>query len=451
MKLETTVIGAVWLEDEGEWELELRAKDGSKFNDRCHVLINGSGPLNRWKWPEIEGRDNFRGTLVHTADWDINIDWHDKRVAVIGSGASGVQVVPQLVNGAKSLTLYARSGQWITPPAGMQDIRVIPNSDKSAHPAPAGKHFYSDEEKEVMRSDPEKFLKYRKAVDSAMQERFPIFIRNSQLHDWAIVMMTDMIKKRIGAGRPDLERLFIPSFSPGCRRNTPGDGFLEALTQNHVQCVSEEILNFTETGLVTADGKHQNFDIIVCATGFDVAFAPHYNPLSTNASPYQFPNVYLSVASPMFPNFFFIGGPTGNWAQGSVLATHEIQAEYALQAALKISTENLHSLEPSQSVTDDYLEHVETWHRLKSVWAESCQSWVKYNDRVALWCGSMIHMLKTLRVPRWEDYVIRRRARNMWEFLGDGRTEREVCKEKGENVDLAPWMRNQDVPWTLDM
>ena len=123
-------------------------------------------------------------------------------------------------SGAESLTLYARSGQWITPPAGMQDIRVIPNSDKSAHPAPAGKHFYSDEEKEVMRSDPERFLKYRKAVDSAMQERFPIFIRNSQFHDWAIMMMTDMIKKRIGAGRPDLERLFIPSFSPGCRRNT---------------------------------------------------------------------------------------------------------------------------------------------------------------------------------------------------------------------------------------
>ena len=71
-----------------------------------------------------------------------------------------------------------------------------------------------------MRSDPERFLKYRKAVDSATQEGFPIFIRDSQLHDQAIAMMTDMIKQRIGAGRPDLEELFIPSFSPGCRRNT---------------------------------------------------------------------------------------------------------------------------------------------------------------------------------------------------------------------------------------
>ena len=71
-----------------------------------------------------------------------------------------------------------------------------------------------------MRSDPKRFLEYRKAVDSAMQERFPIFLRDSPFHDWAIAMMTDMIKGRIGEGRPDLEELFIPTFSPGCRRNT---------------------------------------------------------------------------------------------------------------------------------------------------------------------------------------------------------------------------------------
>ena len=106
-----------------------------------------------------------------------------------------------------------------------------------------------------MRNDTERFLQYRKAVDSAMQANFPIFIRDSPFHDWAIGIMTDMIKQRIGGGRPDLEELFIPKFSPGCRRNTvrgllcfvpmyhwrmtlicssfqPGDGFLEALTQD---------------------------------------------------------------------------------------------------------------------------------------------------------------------------------------------------------------------------
>ncbi|KAL8940818.1 MAG: hypothetical protein Q9216_002607 [Gyalolechia sp. 2 TL-2023] len=441
MRLETTVLGATWMDDKGQWELELRSKDGTRFQDRCHVLISGSGPLNRWKWPEIESIGQYKGTLVHTADWDSKIDWHGRRVAVIGSGASGVQVTPQLVKGAESFTLFSRSGQWITPPAGMQDIRVIPDSELSSHPAPAGKHFYTREEKAVMRTDPERFLKYRKGVDSAMQANFPIFLRTSLFHDHAMVMMTEMIKQRIGPGRPDLERLFIPSFSPGCRRNT---------------CVSTEIVKFTEHGIMTADGKEREYDIVVCATGFDVAFAPHYqvtgrNGISMKKDWAEFPNVYLSVASPNFPNFYFIGGPTGNWAQGSVLATHEIQAEYALQCALKISAEHLHSLEPSQSVTTEYLQHVETWHRSKSVWAETCRSWVKYNGRVALWCGSMIHMLKTLRVPRWEDFVIRRRGGNMWSFLGDGRTEREVLHAEGKEVELAPWMRNEDSAWTVDL
>lgn len=136
--------------------------------------------------------------------------------------------------GAKSFTLFSRSGQWITPPAGMQDIRVIPDSEYSSHPAPAGKHFYTHEGKEVMRNDPERFLKYRKGVDSAMQASFPIFLRDSQFHDHAITMMTCMIKQHIGPGRPDLEQLFIPLFSPGCRRNTviPGGFSCPNLTRS---------------------------------------------------------------------------------------------------------------------------------------------------------------------------------------------------------------------------
>ncbi|KAL8638433.1 MAG: hypothetical protein Q9228_004413 [Teloschistes exilis] len=292
IRLETTVIGATWLDDQGQWELELRSQDGTMFSDRCHVLISGSGPLNRSTWPNIDAIHDYKGTLVHTANWKPTIDWHGKHVAVIGSGASGVQIVPRLVNGAKSLTLFSRSGQWITPPAGMQDIRVIPDSEHSAHPAPAGKHFYTNEEKEVMRTDPERFLKYRKGVDSAMQASFPIFIRESAFHDWAIAMMTDMIKQRIGAGRPDLEELFIPSFSPGLGKVSSkrllkivelppfytciAVAARPTLTASaDVECVSKKIVRFTSRGIKTADDKEREFDIVVCATGFDVAFAPH--------------------------------------------------------------------------------------------------------------------------------------------------------------------------------
>ena len=143
-----------------------------------------------------------------------------------------------------------------------------------------------------------------------------------------------------------------------------------------------------------------------------------------------YPNIYLSVAGPNFPNYFTVGGPTGNWGQGCVLVSvcltyshfvqppqkppiinteslnawqHEVQVEDAMQRCAKHAEENLHSLEVCQEPTTQYLLHSYTWHNAKSVWAEDCRSWYKNNKldgRIQLWCGSMLHLLKTLRTPR---------------------------------------------------
>ncbi|KAI3194517.1 hypothetical protein CBS147311_8552 [Penicillium roqueforti] len=438
IRFETEVVEATWCEDDGEWQLELQRKDGSRFTDRCHVLVNGSGPLNKWKWPKIDGIGNYRGILTHTANWNSSIDWKDKRVAVIGTGSSGIQIIPQIVK------------------AAFQDLRLFPDEpEKSAPPAPAGSHFYTEAEKEVFRNDPARFLQYRKSVDGVMQERFPIFLRDHPMHDMTTEMISQMIKARVGPDRQDLAKLFTPDFSPGCRRPTPGDGFLEALTEDNVRVITSGITRFTEKGIETKEGVEHEFDLIICATGFDVAFAPHFTVTGKNGQTMReewakSPNIYLSMSTPNFPNFFFIGGPTGNWAQGSVLITHEAQVEYALQCAAKISNENLHSLTPKQSVTTQWRRHVDTWHDEHSVWAESCESWMKYNNRIQLWSGSMLHMLKTLKTPRFEDYEIKYLDENMWSYLGDGRTALELKREQGQDVDMAPFMRIRDESWSLE-
>ncbi|KAI2673487.1 hypothetical protein CBS147333_8338 [Penicillium roqueforti] len=456
IRFETEVVEATWCEDDGEWQLELQRKDGSRFTDRCHVLVNGSGPLNKWKWPKIDGIGNYRGILTHTANWNSSIDWKDKRVAVIGTGSSGIQIIPQIVKDVKSLSVFVRSTQWIVPPAAFQDLRLFPDEpEKSAPPAPAGSHFYTEAEKEVFRNDPARFLQYRKSVDGVMQERFPIFLRDHPMHDMTTEMISQMIKARVGPDRQDLAKLFTPDFSPGCRRPTPGDGFLEALTEDNVRVITSGITRFTEKGIETKEGVEHEFDLIICATGFDVAFAPHFTVTGKNGQTMReewakSPNIYLSMSTPNFPNFFFIGGPMGNWAQGSVLITHEAQVEYALQCAAKISNENLHSLTPKQSVTTQWRRHVDTWHDEHSVWAESCESWMKYNNRIQLWSGSMLHMLKTLKTPRFEDYEIKYLDENMWSYLGDGRTALELKREQGQDVDMAPFMRIRDESWSLE-
>ncbi|KAI9368961.1 cyclohexanone monooxygenase [Aspergillus egyptiacus] len=456
VRFETEVIQATWCDEDGEWQLELQRPDGTRFHDRCHVLINGSGPLNRWKWPDIEGLHDYRGILTHTANWDPSISLTNKRVAVIGTGSSGIQIIPHIVKDVKSLSVFIRSTQWIVPPAAWQDLRLFPDDpEKSAMPAPAGKHFYTEDEKHVFRTDPARFLEYRKAVDGVMQERFPIFLRNHPMHDMTTEMIAQMISSRIGPDRQDLKKLFTPDFSPGCRRPTPGDGFLEALVEDNVRVVTDTIARFTEKGIQLKDGQNLEFDVIICATGFDVAFAPHFTVTGLEGRTMreewsESPNVYLSMATPHFPNFFFIGGPTGNWAQGSVLITHEVQAEYALQCAAKISAENLHSLTPKQGVTTQWRRHVDTWHDANSVWAEPCPSWMKYNGRIQLWPGSMLHMIKSLKCPRFEDYEIKHREDNMWSYLGDGRTALELKKEQGIPVDMAPFMRIRDEPWSVE-
>lgn len=101
-------------------------------------------------------------------------------------------------------------------------------------------------------------------------------------------------------------------------------------------------------------------------------------------------------------------------------------------------------------MTTQWRRHVDTWHDTHSVWAESCQSWMKYNGRIQLWPGSMLHMLKSLKSPRFEDYDIKSREQNMWAYLGEGRTVTELRREKGEAVDMAPFMRIHDEPWSVE-
>jgi cation diffusion facilitator CzcD-associated flavoprotein CzcO len=119
MKLNTKVVECRWDEEHGVWNitLENQATKG-RWKDWAHVLINGTGILNSWKWPEIEGLHDFKGGLMHSANWDHSVDFDNKVVGVIGTGSTSVQIVPQLQKTVKNLQVYMRSPTWISPPFG---------------------------------------------------------------------------------------------------------------------------------------------------------------------------------------------------------------------------------------------------------------------------------------------------------------------------------------------
>jgi cation diffusion facilitator CzcD-associated flavoprotein CzcO len=221
--LRTEVLSAEWHDLEGQWHVRLRrTTDGSIFEDKCNVLINGSGVLTKWKWPDIDGLHDFKGTLAHSAAWPKDLDWSGKRVAVIGTGSSSIQMLPHLAKTAENVTVFMRNQTYIAPQFGANITNTDADPD-AKDPAAAGKHLYTEKEKQRFREDPEYHLEYRKRVEGAIVGGWDMFYRGTELNGMVRKGMQEQMRSRLG-DREDLKEKIIPSWSPGCRRLTPGEG-----------------------------------------------------------------------------------------------------------------------------------------------------------------------------------------------------------------------------------
>ncbi|XP_014550140.1 hypothetical protein COCVIDRAFT_43224 [Bipolaris victoriae FI3] len=454
VKLNHRILGARWHEDKGQWEVEIEHQ-GKTFIDWCDILMNGSGLLNRWRWPDIKGLHSFQGPVLHSAHWDDSVDYSGKRVAVIGTGSSSIQIVPQVQKVAKKLECYLRSPTWIAPP--MPRVRIDlpnpenPNPDEIANPL-VQQYFFRKDEIEFMETRPDEHLKYRKNIEAAINRGFEIFYKDTEASRMAEWYMKSEMVKRLKSNSELTDKL-IPKWPVGCRRLTPGDGYLEALIEPNVECHFKEIKAINETGLITADGLHQEVDVIICATGFDIAWTPHFklhgiDGVEIKEAWLPIPQSYLGIAAPKFPNYWIMNGARGNLANGTVLPCLETQIEYVIAAAKKMQTERIKAMDVRTDVTDKLNEYVDKW-MTTSVFSGDCKSWYKNNTvdgKVMSWGGSSMHYLKTIKIPRWEHYNIRYLDDDPWGFLGNGRIRAEV---EGDTDGMTTYIRNQDVPWEL--
>lgn len=159
------VKAAVWAAEEGKWILEVEC-GGEIIHDEVDVLINGAGFLNNWQWPDIPDLHQFRGEIVHSANWQ-SVDWQNKRVALIGNGSSAIQILPKLQRTAKSIHTYIRTPTWIIP-------------DFLADMTPEGKNFaYSDEEEKRFREHPEELKELRQKMEHVFNQYFFVFLKDS--------------------------------------------------------------------------------------------------------------------------------------------------------------------------------------------------------------------------------------------------------------------------------
>ncbi|KAJ9144942.1 Cyclohexanone monooxygenase [Pleurostoma richardsiae] len=415
VKTQKQVVSARWVPERGGWIVGVKdLVSGEVFEDFCHILVNAGGILNAWKWPSIPGFEDFKGPKLHTAAWDDSVDVDNKTVGLIGNGSSGVQVLPAIYPRVKKIVHFIRKGTWVAPP-----LRGL------------SQHVYTPEELDRFANEPGFLLEHRKKYQTSTSGVFNLFIRGSQTQKDVRASMEKHMTERIQD--PVLRERLIPHWSVGCRRLTPGIKYLEALQTDKVDVIMSGIKEITPTGTRTVDGHQQDFDVLLCATGFDVSFRPRFPLLGQGGEDLRElwskeALGYLGLAAPQMPNYFAFLGPNCPIGNGPILIAIEAQADYILKWCDRWQTENIRSFTPKWDAIKDFNAHSDQFMR-NTVWTEDCSSWYKGNSvtgRVsALWPGSTLHYLEVLSQIRSDDWDVEYNG-NRFSFLGNGFSQTEL-------------------------
>ncbi|KAH6871816.1 hypothetical protein B0T10DRAFT_416993 [Thelonectria olida] len=428
---------AEWDESAAKWKVQVEHSNQSTATETllADVLINAGGILNDWSWPDIDGLQNFKGYTVHTAAWDSSIDLKDKSVAVIGSGASSIQVVPSIQPLARKVDVYVRSPTYILPTVGF-------GVESSTFNEP-----YSESEMRKFSTDPVYYKEFRKRIEQQMNENFSNSSKTSEEQVKARLWAENMMKKAIAS--PELQRKLIPSWELGCRRLTPGLPYLNAVQQPNVNVIRDGIKRITDVGIETENGQANEVDVIICATGFITSFSSRFNIVGRYGRTLKDmwrnrgAEAYLGTAIAGLPNYYTLLGPNCPIANGSLVpciesrrqidCSHNHSAKYISQVITKMQRDQIKSLEVKQDMQNSFNDYIQEVHK-DLVWTGSCNSW--YRDRstgrvTAVWPGSSIHFMEMVETPRWEDFEIRYLHSKPFMFLGNGISQRET---RGEDL-----------------
>ncbi|KAJ5825359.1 hypothetical protein N7474_002497 [Penicillium riverlandense] len=375
---------------------------------------------------------------VSEAIWDDGLSkWclkvqDGQRVAVIGNGSSGIQIVPAVLPDVTHIDHYVRSRTWISPSFARDQIdRRGKKLDNIS---------FTPEELESFKKDHQVYQKFRKEVELQLQSIHGATLTGSEMQVEGQQVFAENMKARL-ANKPELFDELLPSFPPACRRLTPGPGYLEALTDPKVDLIKSEIVKVDETGIVTADGQHRPVDMLVCATGFDTSSTPRFPIIGSGGVSLaekwkDTPENYLSVTTDGFPNFFICLGPNSGLGEGNLLLLIEKSIDYFTECMQKMQRDNIRSMTVRRDAVRRFTKYCDQYFSL-TVFSSKCRSWYKGGTEegriVALWPGSSLHAMKAFANPRWEDFEYEYVDDNPTGWLGDGWTENE--KYNRINVD----------------
>ena len=342
--------------------------------------------------PDIEGIDSFAGEVFHSARWDHDADLRGKRVAVIGTGASAIQIVPQLARTVGHLDVYQRTAPW-----------VVPRQDRK----------YSWVERQALRHVPGLQRLYRLGVFLARETYVPAFTVQPDIAKPAELMARANIRK--GISDPDLQARVTPDFKLGCKRVLISNEYYPALAQDHVDLVTDRIARVTPTGIVTADGTERPVDVLVVATGFHTTDQPIAHHLKgrggrTLADVWreQGMTAYKGTTIAGFPNLFQLVGPNTGLGHSSMVFVIESQIRYVRAALATMSEQGLATVEPRPEVQRRWNGRLQR-RMERTVWHQGgCASWYldEHGRNTTLWPRSLLTLRAQLARFDRDAYVV---------------------------------------------
>lgn len=365
IRFNTRLTEAAWDEDARLWRAKVEGPDGPEYMAAC-ALVSAIGPLslpNRVRFP---GDDSFRGPIFHSAEWPEGLEVAGKRIAVIGTGASSMQITPTLAPVAERLTVYQRTPQWARHIPRFQDDMAEENRWLLRHVPYYAEWFrftmlwrYGDGLLRTLRRDPD----------------WPHFDRSmNRINDKHREEMANHILSEL-EGRPDLIEKAMPDYPPYGKRILLDNGWFRTLRRDNVDLVTDAVERITPTGVV-AGGEERPADIIVLATGFNVnRSAARLNLTGRGGVSLSDqwagddPKAYLGVTVPNFPNLFVMQGPgTGLAHGGSAIFTSECQARYICGCLSAMIEGGFDAMEVRAEVHDAYMERLDAEHA-ELIWA----------------------------------------------------------------------------------
>ncbi len=345
MRFGVAVDGARWDEDEEHWVVSASSPDGtSAFTTR--FLLTATGFLSQPRLPDIEGVHDFAGEVIHTASWDDDADLSGKRVAVIGTGATAVQLIPEIAKVAAELTVFQRTAIWVTPKTDFTIPRAVRRLFALAPWTQRAARTVNSLWLEAMMVTA--VLHYRQAR---------VFNRG------AAALSRRHLRKQVAD--PELRRKLTPDYSFGCKRPTFSNEYFPAFTRDHVHLQTTPIERITATGVVTADGRETGVDTLVLATGFNLwdANFPAIELIGREGRnlgkwwrEHGF-SAYEGVTVPRFPNFVTLNSPY-SYSGLSYFMTIEVQMRHLERLFGELRRRGASRFEVSERANEEFLAHM---------------------------------------------------------------------------------------------